>query len=133
MPFDDGSTVGRFDGEVLGEISHETWGARLATVTFHGRSAHPGMAKGVMINAAYALADCVAAFPRAQKGRNGRDRPKWRKPVRPSPRPALQCEAVGRCEPLLKNIGRLTFHAGKEPEAASAVKTRATAAGLSTL
>jgi 3-hydroxyisobutyrate dehydrogenase-like beta-hydroxyacid dehydrogenase len=31
-------------------------------------------------------------------------------------------EAVGRCEPLFKNIGRLTFHAGKEPEAASAVK-----------
>lgn len=52
------------DGEVLGEISHETWGARLATVTFYGRSAHPGMAKGVMVNAAYALADCVAAFPR---------------------------------------------------------------------
>jgi tripeptide aminopeptidase len=52
------------DGEVLGEISHETWGARLATVTFHGRSAHPGMAKGVMINAAYPLADFVAAFPR---------------------------------------------------------------------
>jgi 3-hydroxyisobutyrate dehydrogenase-like beta-hydroxyacid dehydrogenase len=31
-------------------------------------------------------------------------------------------EAVGRCEPLFKIIGRLTFHAGKEPEAASAIK-----------
>ena len=31
-------------------------------------------------------------------------------------------EAVGRCEPLFKIIGRLTFHAGQEPEAASAVK-----------
>jgi 3-hydroxyisobutyrate dehydrogenase-like beta-hydroxyacid dehydrogenase len=31
-------------------------------------------------------------------------------------------EAVGRCEPLFKIIGRLTFQAGKEPEAASAVK-----------
>jgi 3-hydroxyisobutyrate dehydrogenase-like beta-hydroxyacid dehydrogenase len=31
-------------------------------------------------------------------------------------------EAVGRCEPLFKIIGRLTFHAGKEPETASAVK-----------
>jgi 3-hydroxyisobutyrate dehydrogenase-like beta-hydroxyacid dehydrogenase len=31
-------------------------------------------------------------------------------------------EAVGRCEPLFRNIGRLTFHAGREPEAASAVK-----------
>jgi 3-hydroxyisobutyrate dehydrogenase-like beta-hydroxyacid dehydrogenase len=31
-------------------------------------------------------------------------------------------EAVSRCEPLFTIIGRLTFHAGKEPEAASAVK-----------
>jgi 3-hydroxyisobutyrate dehydrogenase-like beta-hydroxyacid dehydrogenase len=31
-------------------------------------------------------------------------------------------EAVGRCEPLFKILGRLTFHAGKEPEAASAIK-----------
>jgi tripeptide aminopeptidase len=51
------------DGDVLGEISHETWGAWLATVTFHGKSAHPGSAKGVMVNAAYALADFVASCP----------------------------------------------------------------------
>jgi 3-hydroxyisobutyrate dehydrogenase-like beta-hydroxyacid dehydrogenase len=31
-------------------------------------------------------------------------------------------EAVARCEPLFKVIGRQTFHAGKEPEAATAVK-----------
>jgi 3-hydroxyisobutyrate dehydrogenase-like beta-hydroxyacid dehydrogenase len=31
-------------------------------------------------------------------------------------------EAVSRCEPLFRIIGRLTFHAGKEPEAASAIK-----------
>jgi len=31
-------------------------------------------------------------------------------------------EAVSRCEPLFKAIGRLTFQAGKEPEAASAIK-----------
>jgi len=31
-------------------------------------------------------------------------------------------EAVSRCEPLFKAIGRLTFHAGTEPEAASAIK-----------
>lgn len=51
------------DGEVLGEISHETWGARLATVTFHGRSTHPGTAKGVMVNSSYAVAAFVVAFP----------------------------------------------------------------------
>ena len=31
-------------------------------------------------------------------------------------------EALERCEPLLSVIGRLTFHAGSEPEAASAIK-----------
>ena len=34
------------DGEALGEINHETWNARLATITFNGVSAHPGSAKG---------------------------------------------------------------------------------------
>jgi tripeptide aminopeptidase len=51
------------DGEALGEINHETWNARLATVTFHGVSAHPGSAKGVLVNAAYALADFLARIP----------------------------------------------------------------------
>src|SRR5262245_61524254 len=45
------------DGETLGEISDETWSARTATVTFQGKSTHPGTAKGIMVNAAYALAD----------------------------------------------------------------------------
>ena len=31
-------------------------------------------------------------------------------------------DALARCEPLLGVIGRLTFHAGSEPEAASAIK-----------
>ena len=31
-------------------------------------------------------------------------------------------EALARCEPLFKVIGRLTFHAGREPESASAIK-----------
>jgi tripeptide aminopeptidase len=51
------------DGEALGEINHETWSARLATVTFHGVSTHPGTAKGVMVNAAYALGDLLTRLP----------------------------------------------------------------------
>jgi tripeptide aminopeptidase len=51
------------DGDALGEINHETWSARLATVTLRGVSAHPGTAKGVMVNAIYALGDIVAALP----------------------------------------------------------------------
>src|SRR5215510_13441005 len=51
------------DGEELGEISEETWSARAATVTFQGKSTHPGTAKGIMINAMYAIADYLNRFP----------------------------------------------------------------------
>jgi len=51
------------DGEDLGEISDETWSARTATVTFQGKSTHPGTAKGIMINAMYAIADYLNRFP----------------------------------------------------------------------
>jgi tripeptide aminopeptidase len=51
------------DGESLGEISNETWSARTATVTFKGKSTHPGTAKGIMINAMYALGDFLSRFP----------------------------------------------------------------------
>lgn len=52
------------DGSTLGEVSDETWSARLATVTFLGKSAHPGTAKGVMVNSVYAMADFLAHMPR---------------------------------------------------------------------
>ena len=51
------------DGEAPGEINDETWSARTATLTFHGKSTHPGTAKGVMINAIRALADFVGRLP----------------------------------------------------------------------
>jgi tripeptide aminopeptidase len=51
------------DGETLGEISNETWSARTATVTFQGKSTHPGTAKGIMVNALYAIADYLGRFP----------------------------------------------------------------------
>jgi tripeptide aminopeptidase len=52
------------DGEELGEISNETWSARTATVTFKGKSTHPGTAKGVMINSMYAAGDFMTRFPK---------------------------------------------------------------------
>src|SRR5215203_297291 len=51
------------DGEQLGDISNETWSARTATVTFHGKNTHPGTAKGIMINSSYAAGDFLARFP----------------------------------------------------------------------
>lgn len=52
------------DGGELGEISDETWSARTATVTFQGKSTHPGSAKGIMINAMYAMANYLERFPK---------------------------------------------------------------------
>jgi tripeptide aminopeptidase len=51
------------DGGTLGEISEETWSARLATVTFRGRNTHPGTAKGVMVNSIHAFAHFVTRLP----------------------------------------------------------------------
>ncbi len=57
------------DGEQLGDISNETWSARTATVTFQGKSTHPGTAKGIMVNSSYAAGDFLARFPKAVKNR----------------------------------------------------------------
>jgi tripeptide aminopeptidase len=51
------------DGEQLGDISNETWSARTATVTFHGKSTHPGTAKGILVNSAFAAGDFLSRFP----------------------------------------------------------------------
>src|SRR5688572_14474861 len=51
------------DGEQLGDISNETFSARTATVTFRGKSTHPGTAKGILVNSAYAAGDFLARFP----------------------------------------------------------------------
>ena len=52
------------DGARRGEVEDETFSAAKAIVTFRGRSAHTGTAKGVMVNAVKAAADFVAALPR---------------------------------------------------------------------
>lgn len=52
------------DGGELGAISDETWSARTATVTFQGKSTHPGSAKNIMINAMYAIGDYLSRFPK---------------------------------------------------------------------
>jgi len=57
------------DGEQLGDISNETFSARTATVTFRGLSTHPGTAKGIMINSAYAMGDFLSRFYKAVPNR----------------------------------------------------------------
>ena len=64
------------DGDGYGAIYNETWHARSATVTFSGRNTHPGTAKGILVNSAFALADYLLRLPRemlpeATEGREG--------------------------------------------------------------
>ena len=57
------------DGEQLGDISDETFSARTATVTFQGKSTHPGTAKGIMINSTYAAGDFLSRVYKAVPNR----------------------------------------------------------------
>jgi len=57
------------DGGELGEISNETWSARTATVTFGGKSTHPGYAKDILVNSMYAAGDFLSKFPAAVPNR----------------------------------------------------------------
>jgi len=57
------------DGEQLGDISNETWSARTATVTFRGKSTHPGTAKGILVNSMYPAGDFLSQFPGKVKNR----------------------------------------------------------------
>ena len=52
------------DGARRGEVEDETFSAMKATVTFRGRSAHTGTAKGVLANAVKAAADFLGGLPR---------------------------------------------------------------------
>jgi tripeptide aminopeptidase len=51
------------DGGALGDLEFETFNAASATVTFHGRTVHPGYAKGIMRNAMLEAAAFVVALP----------------------------------------------------------------------
>ncbi|MES2800018.1 MAG: peptidase T [Bacteroidota bacterium] len=52
------------DGGPLGDIEDETFSADAVKVTFHGVSAHPGYAKGKMVNAIKVASEFVTALPK---------------------------------------------------------------------
>ena len=54
------------DGGAVGEIEYESFSADGAVVTLTGISAHPGMARGKLVNALTLAAKFVAALPAAQ-------------------------------------------------------------------
>ncbi len=51
------------DGGPVGEISYENFNAASGTVIVHGRSVHPGSAKGIMLNAALVAMEFAGMLP----------------------------------------------------------------------
>ena len=54
------------DGEMAGSMENETFSADMATVIFSGVSAHPGYAKGHMVNAVKVAAEFVDFLPKKE-------------------------------------------------------------------
>ena len=52
------------DGGPLGDIEDETFSADAVKITIHGVSAHPGYAKGKMVNAVKVAAEFINALPK---------------------------------------------------------------------
>ncbi len=52
-----------FDGDVEGAVEEETFNADAVKVVVHGKSVHPGTAKGAMANAARIAAAIVTSWP----------------------------------------------------------------------
>lgn len=55
------------DGGPLGELEYENFNAATATVTIHGKSIHPGAAKGKMVNAAAVGCEFLSMLPPAEQ------------------------------------------------------------------
>lgn len=51
------------DGGVRGSLEGDTFSANAMTITFHGISAHPGYAKGKMVNAVKVISEFLNALP----------------------------------------------------------------------
>ena len=55
------------DGSVEGELEYENFNGASATVTFYGRSVHPGYAKNKMVNAMLRASEFIQALPPAER------------------------------------------------------------------
>jgi len=62
------------DGDEVGVYNDETFNAAMATVTFCGKSSHPGDAKGRMINSLYAAAWFVGEVPTKLRAEHSSER-----------------------------------------------------------
>ena len=58
------------DGGEIGEMEYENFNAALATLTIHGKSVHPGFAKGKMVNALLVAHQITSMLPTAERPEN---------------------------------------------------------------
>jgi tripeptide aminopeptidase len=62
-----GATIGyTLDGGELGDLEDETFSADAVEIIIHGVIAHPGTAKGIMVNAIKLAAEIVEALPKTE-------------------------------------------------------------------
>jgi tripeptide aminopeptidase len=54
------------DGSQVGELEYENFNAAAAKVTFHGKTVHPGYAKGKMINSMLIATEFISALPQKE-------------------------------------------------------------------
>lgn len=54
------------DGSQVGELEYENFNAAGAKVTFHGKTVHPGYAKGKMINSMLIAAEFISVLPQKE-------------------------------------------------------------------
>ncbi len=62
------------DGDGLGEMEYENFNANRATISFHGKSVHPGDAKGVMVNSMLVAMEFNALLPEKERPENTAER-----------------------------------------------------------
>ncbi|MFN8497525.1 MAG: peptidase T [Anaerolineae bacterium] len=68
LPRDLGAEIAyTLDGGDVGEIVYETFSADKAVVTIHGVSAHPGAAKGQLVNALHLAAKIIDTLPQVTR------------------------------------------------------------------
>ncbi len=70
------------DGSTIGEIQEETFSGAQVRMHVHGRSIHPGLAKGELVNAIKLAAEIVARLPKGRLSPETTSRPRGLRPPR---------------------------------------------------
>lgn len=81
------------DGSGVDTISFETFNAAVARIEVHGRSVHPGYAKGVLVNAVRILSELIARLPAEEAPETTEERQGYFHPMKVSQGDVTKVEA----------------------------------------